>query len=230
MPGAAPTGDDRAGHRERLRRRLLSHGGKALDDYQLLELVLGMAIRRRDTRSLAKQLIGKFGGFAEVIAAEPQRIKEVPGAGEGVVGALKVVEAAMIRALRERTREENVLGGHQAVLDYCRAAMQHLKTERFHVIYLNRKNAVIADETLQEGTVDQTPVYPREVLRRALDLQASAVILVHNHPSGDPSPSPQDIATTRKIVEAAKALEVSVLDHIVIGRRGHWSFREQNML
>jgi len=136
----------------------------------------------------------------------------------------------MIRALRERTRQGNVLGGHQAVLDYCRAAMQHLKTERFHVIYLDRKNVVVADETLQEGTVDQTPVFPREILRRALHLQASSIILVHNHPSGDPSPSPQDIATTRKIVEAAKALEVSVLDHIVIGRRGHWSFREQNML
>ena len=219
-----------AGHRNRLRARLLKGGGDALADYELMELLLFHALPRRDAKPMAKELVGKFGGFARAIAAEPARIREVGGAGDAVVAALKTVEAAMLRALRERMEEKPALANWQAVLDYCKAAMQHNAIEIFRVIYLDRKNRVIADEAQQSGTVDSAPVYPREVVRRALDLGAVSVILAHNHPSGDPTPSRQDIAVTKQVIEAAQPLGIEVHDHLVIGRDGHASFKEMHLI
>jgi DNA repair protein RadC len=219
-----------AGHRRRLRERFLKAGGEALPDYELLELLLFNALPRRDVKPLAKALLARFGSFAEVIAAEPARLREIEGVGDAVVASLKVVEAASHRALRDRVIDRPVIGTWQALLDYCRVAMQHNRIEQFRILFLDRKNVLIADEPQQRGTVDHTPVYPREVVRRALDLGASALVLVHNHPSGDPTPSRQDIETTKQVVEAAKALGIAVHDHIVIGRRGHASFKALGLL
>jgi DNA repair protein RadC len=221
-----------AGHRRRLRERFLKAGGEALPDYELLELLLFNAVPRRDVKPLAKALLARFGSFAEVIAAEPARLREVKGVGKGmgVVAVLKVVEAASHRALRDRVIDRTVIGSWQALLDYCTVAMQHNQTEQFRILFLDRKNVLIADEPHQRGTVDHTPVYPREVVRRALDLGASSLVLVHNHPSGDPTPSRQDIETTNQVVEAAKALGIAVHDHIVIGRHGHASFKALGLL
>ncbi len=229
MAASAPQ-DHRAGHRARLRKRLLEGGPDALQDYELLELVLCAALPRRDVKEIAKNLIGAFGGFAEVIAAEPARLKEIKGVGDTAAAALKAVEAAMHLALRERVVDQDVIGSWQALLDYCKGRMQDEKIEQFRVLYLDRKNVVIADEKQQTGTVDHAPVYPRKVVHRALDLGASALILVHNHPSGDPTPSSQDIETTRKIVEAARALGIAVHDHIIVGRRGHASFKALHLI
>jgi len=227
--GGAPD-DHQAGHRQRLRDRFLKSGGDALPDYELLELLLFTALPRRDVKPLAKALIKRFGGFAAVIAAEPARLRQVTGVGDSVVASLKVVEAATHRALREQVIDRPVLSSWQALLDYCKVAMQHTPTEQFRILFLDRKNVLIADELQQRGTVDHTPVYPREVVRRALDLGASALILVHNHPSGDPSPSREDIETTRRVVEAGKALGIAIHDHIVIGRRDTASFKALGLL
>ena len=229
-PGTGTPRADLAGHRERLRERFLKGGPDALADYELLEMVLFSALPRRDVKPLAKALIERFGSFGQVVAAEPERLKDVRGVGDSVVAALKVVEAAMHRALRERVMKQPVIGSWQALLDYCTASMQHIRTEQFRILFLDRKNTVIADEMQQSGTVDHTPVYPREVVHRALDLGASAVILVHNHPSGDPTPSRQDIDTTRKVIEAGRALGIAVHDHVVIGHRGHVSFRTLGLI
>lgn len=213
------------GHRRRLRDRFLKGGPDALADYELLELLLFSALPRRDVKPLAKRLLAEFGSFAELIAAEPTRLKRIAGVGDAVVAALKVVEAASHRALRDQIIGRPAISSWQALLDYCKAAMQHNKSEQFRILFLDRKNVLIADEVQQSGTVDHTPVYPREVVRRALDLGASSLIMVHNHPSGDPTPSQQDIATTERVVEAGKALGIAVHDHVVIGRTGHVSFK-----
>jgi len=221
---------DQLGHRERLRARFLDGGPDGLPDYELLELVLFGVIRRGDTKPLAKALIKEFGTFERVLAAPPARLKEVPGVGDAVVAGLKVVEAAAIRMARGKTVDQPIIGSWDALLEYCRASMSFRGTEVFRVLFLDRKNRLIADEQQGSGTVDHTPVYPREIVRRALELEASSVILVHNHPSGDPTPSRADIAMTREVEKAAAALGITVHDHLVIGGQDQASFRALGLL
>ena len=221
----APPADDKAGHRSRLRRRFRDGGDDAVPDYELLEMVLFRALPRGDTKPLAKTLLARFGTFAETINAPEERLLEIEGVGERVIDELKLVRAAALRLLRGETMGRQVLGSWQAVIDYCRAAQGFDHKERFRVLFLDKRNQLIADEVQQEGTVDHTPVYVREVLKRALELSATAIILVHNHPSGDPAPSRADIDMTKQIVEAARPLGVAVHDHIIVGRTGHASLR-----
>jgi DNA repair protein RadC len=213
------------GHRERLRSRFLEAGGQALADYEMLEFLLFSAIPRRDVKPLAKKLIDEFGSFAEVISATPKRLKDEGGLSASSVAALKIVEAAAQRLLQQRARGQEVLSSWNAVLDYVRAAQAFAAKEQFRILFLDKKNQVIADEVQQQGTVDHTPVYPREVVKRALELSATAIILVHNHPSGDPTPSQADIEMTRQIAAVAKPLGIALHDHIIVGREGHASLR-----
>lgn len=199
-------------------------------DYELLELVLFGAIPRRDVKPLAKELIEKFKTFDEVIAAPVERLEEINGLGRAAVAQLKVVGAAAQRLARSKVMGRPALSSWSALLEYCSTAMSRREQEEFRVLFLDRKNVLIADELQQRGTIDHTPVYPREIVKRALELGASAVILVHNHPSGDPTPSRADIMMTREIVEAAKALRIAVHDHIVVGRGGHASFKALGLL
>jgi DNA repair protein RadC len=229
-PRAAADNTGPAGHRERLRERFARGGADAMPDYELLELTLFAALPRRDTKPLAKALLARFGSFAEVIAAPRARLLEVKGVGEGVVHHLKIVEAAAHRLAKTRVINRAALSSWTALLDYCTAAMARSQNEEFRVLFLDRKNILIADEVQNRGTVDHTPVYPREIIKRALELSASAVILVHNHPSGDPTPSKADIAMTREVAGAAKALGIAVHDHLVIGRGGHASFKSLGLL
>ena len=219
-----------AGHRMRLRDRFAKGGADAMPDYELLELTLFAALPRRDTKPLAKALLARFGSFAEVIAAPRPRLLEVKGVGEGVVHHLKIVEAAAQRLAKTRVINRPALSSWTALLDYCTAAMARAQNEEFRVLFLDRKNILVADEVQNRGTVDHTPVYPREIIKRALELSASAIILVHNHPSGDPTPSKADIEMTRAIAAAAKALSIAVHDHLVIGRGGHASFKSLGLL
>ena len=218
------------GHRERLRRKLAEKGAAALADYELLELVLFSAVPRADTKPLAKALIKRFGSFAEVVSAEPARLSEVKGTGDAVVGALKVVEAAALELARGKVLDRPLLSTWQALLDYCQSSMSLGKKEQFRILFLDRNNTLVADEMQQEGTVDHTPVYPREVIKRALELGATALILVHNHPTGDPTPSKADIDMTREIAQAGEKLGIVVHDHLVIGRRDHASFKSLGLL
>ena len=227
-PFAAP--DRQSGHRERLRARFLLGGPEAMPDYELLELVLFAAIPRRDVKALAKQLIVRFGSFADAIAAPRERLLEVEGIGGNAVTQLKVIEAAALRLSRSRLIGKPALNSWTAVLDYCTAAMARGTREEFRVLFLDRKNVLIADEVQSTGTVDHTPVYPREIVRRALEVGASAMVLVHNHPSGDPTPSRADIEMTRRIAGAANPLGIAVHDHVVVGRSGHASFKSLGLL
>jgi DNA repair protein RadC len=213
------------GHRARLRERLLQAGSEAVADYELVELVLFRAIPRRDVKPLAKALIARFGSFAEAIAAEPARLAEVAGMSQGAIAEFKIVEAGAKRFAKGVARKRLPVGSFSAVVDYCRTAMAFDAREEFRVLFLDRKNGLIADESQGVGTVDQTPVYPREVVRRALELSATAVILVHNHPSGDPTPSAQDVKMTLDIIAVAQPLGVAVHDHIIVGRDGHASLK-----
>jgi DNA repair protein RadC len=213
------------GHRDRLRQRFRESGGDAVPDYELLELVLFRAIPRQDVKALAKDLVRRFGSFAEVIAAPPARLAEVVGIKEAAITELKIVEAAARRLAKGAIRDRTVLSSWSAVLDYCRTAMAFAEREEFRVLFLDKRNALIADEVQQKGTVDHTPVYPREVVRRALELSATAVILVHNHPSGDPTPSRADIDMTKTIVDIAKPLGIAIHDHVIVGREGHASLK-----
>ncbi|MGI6247154.1 MAG: RadC family protein [Pseudochelatococcus sp.] len=213
------------GHRDRLRARFRDAGADALADYELLELVLFRAIPRRDVKPIAKDLIRRFGSFAEVLSAPERLLAETEGIGPGVVTDLKLIEAAARRLTRGAVAGRSVLDSWTAVLDYCRTAMAFAPKEHFRVLFLDKRNQLIADEEQQRGTVDHTPVYPREVVKRALELSASAVILVHNHPSGDPTPSAADIRMTREIVDIATPLGIAVHDHIIVGRKGHASLR-----
>lgn len=221
----SPSEDLNAGHRRRLKERFLAAGPEALADYELLELVLFSAIPRRDTKPIAKRLIEQFGSFAEAINAPPDRLKEVEGVGESAIVALKLARASALRLMRGDIMFRPALASWNAVLDYCRAAMGFETREQFRILFLDRKNKLIADEVQQEGTVDHTPVYIREVVKRALELSASAIILVHNHPSGDPTPSRADIDMTRQIVEAAKPLGITIHDHLIVGKHGHASLK-----
>src|SRR3712207_1815257 len=213
------------GHRDRLRARFAEAGGDGLPDYELLELVLFRSIPRRDVKPIAKEILKRFGTFAEVLAAPPQRLLEIDGVGESVVIDLKIVEAAARRMAKGAVAKRPVLSSWSAVLDYCRTAMAFSEKEQFRLLFLDKRNALIADEVQQSGTVDHTPVYPREVVKRALELSASALILVHNHPSGDPSPSAADVRMTREIAEVAKPLGIVIHDHIIVGREGHASMK-----
>lgn len=205
-------------------------GADALPDYELLELVLFGVLRQGDTKPLAKALIERFGSFAEVVSAPPEALREVSGAGERVVQTLKLVQAAALRLAKGQVMGRQALSSWAAVLDYCRASMAFEKKEQFRIIFLDRKNVLIADEVQQKGTVDHTPVYPREVIKRALELSATAIILVHNHPSGDPTPSHADIEMTKRIIEAAEKLSIAVHDHIIIGRNGHASLKALRLI
>lgn len=216
---------DHLGHRERLRTRFAETGGEGLADYEFLELLLFRAIPRRDVKPIAKRLIRRFGSFAEVLAAPPHLLTEIDGVGESVALDLKVVEAAGRRLARGSVAKRPVLSSWSAVLEYCRTAMAFADREEFRLLFLDKRNALIADEVQQRGTVDHTPVYPREVVKRALELAATAVILVHNHPSGDPTPSSADISMTRQIIDVAKPLGIAVHDHIIVGREGHASMK-----
>ena len=213
------------GHRARLRKRLHDAGAEALADYELLELVLFRTIPRRDTKPIAKRLIERFGSFAEVIAAPALLLQEVDGVGKATAADLQVLQAVAARMARGAVKRRPVLASWSAVLDYCRAAQAFAEQEQFRVLFLDKRNQLIADEVQQRGTVDHTPVYPREVVKRALELSACAIILVHNHPSGDPTPSHADIQMTKNIVEIAKPLGISVHDHIIVGRDGHASLK-----
>ncbi len=217
-------------HRQRLRARFLAGGANALADYEMMELVLFAAIPRRDVKPLAKTLIATFGGFAEVLSAPAERLMEIDGVGEAVVAQLKIVEAAALRLAKGKVIGKPALSSWAALLDYVTAVMGRSMKEEFRVLYLDRKNILIADEVQSQGTVDHTPVYPREIVKRALELSASAIILVHNHPSGDPSPSRADIQMTREVADAAKALRIAVHDHLVVGRGGTASFKSLGLL
>jgi DNA repair protein RadC len=213
------------GHRERLRRRFREGGADALPDYELLELILFRAAPRRDTKPLAKALIARFGTFAEALNAPEELLREIPGIGEAAITEVKLVRAAALRLMRGEVLERPVLSSWSQVLDYGRASMGFASKEQFRILFLDKRNQIIADEVQQTGTVDHTPVYVREVVKRALELSATAIVLVHNHPSGDPTPSRADIEMTKQIVAAAEPLGVLVHDHIIVGKQGHASFR-----
>lgn len=218
------------GHRERLRKRLLEGGGAELMDHEVIEYLLALAIPRRDTKPLAKQLIAHFGGFSALLTADAEALMNQAGMGETSAAAIKIAQTAALRLISEPVRDMPILSSWQSLLDYLRADMAHLKTERVRTLFLDTKNRLIRDEVASEGSIDQAAIYTREVIRRALDLGAAAVILVHNHPSGDSAPSRQDITMTREIMEAGKRLSIAVHDHIIIGRDGHSSMRSMGLL
>ncbi len=221
---------DHANHRARLRARFMAAGAVALADYELLELVLFRAIPRQDVKPLAKRLLAQFGDFNRVISAPPARLGQVAGAGPAVVQELKIVEAAAHRLAQARVLNRPALTSWSALMDYCRTAMAHRETEQFRILFLDRKNVLVADEEAGRGTVDHVPVYPREVVKRALELNASALILVHNHPSGDPTPSQADIAMTGRISEACAAVGIVLHDHIIVGKERDASFRSLGLI
>ena len=213
-----------------MRERLLAGGGDGMADYELLEMVLFAAMPRGDAKPLAKRLMDRFGGFAEAVCAPPTVLREVDGVGDAAVSSLKVVEAAAQRLARDAVIDRPVLSNWDRLIDYCRVRLARAELEHFRVLFLNRKNVLIADEEQQRGTVDHTPVYPREVVKRALELGATAIIMVHNHPSGDPEPSRGDIEMTRTIREIALKLDIQLHDHIIVSRKGHRSFKAMGLL
>ena len=217
-------------HRKRLRERFLAGGGAAVADYELLELVLFRAIPRQDVKPLARHLLTEFGSFSDVLSAPAERLKTVTGVGDAVLTELKIVEATAHRLAQARVLDRPAISGWQALVDYCRTTMSRRETEQFRILFLDRKNMLIADEAQADGTVDHVPVYPREVVKRALELNASALILVHNHPSGDPQPYDTDIAVTRQIEAAAKTLSITLHDHLIIGAQDKFSFRSAGYL
>jgi DNA repair protein RadC len=212
------------GHRERLKERFRK-AADSLQDYEFLELLLFPVRPRIDTKPLAKQLLERFGNFSEVLGAPESQLLEVEGVGEAVVHYLKMVKAAAERFRKSEMVQRPALDSWKSVIDYCMAAMAYEPIEQFRILFLNKRNQLIADEVQQRGTVDHTPVYPREVVKRALELSSTAIILVHNHPSGDPTPSNADIQMTKQVVEIAKPLGILVHDHIIVGKGGHASFR-----
>ena len=218
------------GHRERLRTRLREAGANAIADYELLELVLFRAIPRRDVKPLAKALIARFGSFAEVIAARPERLAEIEGMSAASINEFKIIEASAQRFAKGAVKKRLPLGSWREVVDYCRTAMAFSEREEFRILFLDKRNGLIADEVQGAGTVDHTPVYPREVVRRALELSATALVLVHNHPSGDPTPSTADVKMTLDIIAVATSLGVTVHDHLIVGRDGHTSLKALRLM
>ncbi|MCC8967179.1 MULTISPECIES: RadC family protein [Bradyrhizobium] len=218
------------GHRERLRERFYTAGPDALTDYELLEMALFAAIPRRDTKPLAKALLKKFGSFAEVVHAPVARLREVDGVKDASINQIKLLAAAAGRIAKGEIKRNIALSSWNDVIDYCRTGMAFADKEQFRLLFLDKRNQLIADEVQQTGTVDHTPVYPREVIKRALELSATALILVHNHPSGDPTPSQADIQMTKAIVDIAKPLGIAVHDHIIVGKNGHTSFKGMKLI
>ncbi|MET0221198.1 MAG: DNA repair protein RadC [Tardiphaga sp.] len=218
------------GHRERLRERFRSVGADALSDYELMELVLFRALPRRDVKPLAKALIGKFGSFAETVHAPDGRLREVGGLGEAAITEIKLVAAASSRVAKGQLKAKTVLSSWATVIDYCRTAMAFADKEQFRILFLDKRNQLIADEVQQVGTVDHTPVYPREVVKRALELSATAIIMVHNHPSGDPTPSQADVQMTKAVIDVSGPLGISVHDHIIVGKHGHASLKGMKLI
>jgi len=221
---------DGAGHRARLRQKLADNGGDALLDHELIEYLLALAIPRRDTKPLAKLLLREFGGIGGLMSADWAAIARVPGMGDTSVAAIKIVQATALRMLRNDVAARPVLGSWQALLDYLRADMAYLGVERVRVLHLNSRNMLIRDDHMGDGSIDQAAIYTREVIRRAIDLGSAALILVHNHPSGSPEPSRQDIEVTRQIIDAGKRLGISVHDHVIIAAQGHVSLRAKGLL
>jgi len=219
-----------ADHRKRLRHRFLSGGAAAMPDYEILELTLFRAIPRQDVKPLARLLIETFGDLNGVLSAPIKRLEKVKGVGPAVALELKIMETVTHRMARAKVMQRHVISSWDSVLDYCHTVMSHRDTEQFRVLFLDRKNVLIADEAQGNGTVDHVPVYPREVVKRALELNASALILVHNHPSGDPTPSPEDISMTQQINDAANALGITLHDHLIIGRSRELSFKSQGLI
>jgi DNA repair protein RadC len=224
------TSHDASGHRARLRKRLFEGGPEALLEHELVEYLLALALPRRDTKPLAKKMIADFGGFGPLLAADADTIMRRCGVTENVAAAIKIAQASAIRLLKAEVEGQHVLGSWQALMDYLKVDMGFLPIERVRVLYLNAKNALVRDHLLSEGSVDEAAVYVREVIRGAVDTHATAMILVHNHPSGDPQPSRQDIQLTREIVEAARPLRIQVHDHVIVGSRGHYSMREKGLI
>ena len=218
------------GHRQRLRTRLLEQGGDTLADYEVLEMLLFPANRRGDTKPLAKSLLKRFGSVAEVLTAPAERLREIDGIGDGAVAALKIVETAARRLTHDHVRKRPLMGSFKEVITYCRTTIGFSEREIFRVLFLDKRNGLIADEIQGEGTIDHTPVYPREVIRRALELGATAIILAHNHPSGDPTPSAADIRMTQQIAVIAETMGISVHDHLIVGRHGHTSFKSLQLI
>lgn len=219
-----------SGHRARLRHRILTGQGNGLHDHELVEYLLALSIPRRDTKPLAKQLIEEFGGFSRLLTSDADALKNVPGMGEASVAALKIVQLAALRLISEPVRTQPILSSWQALLDYLRADMAHLAHERVRILHLDSKNRLIRDELVSEGSIDQAAIYTREVIKRALELGSAAIILVHNHPSGDSTPSRQDIAITKDICAAGRMLGIAVHDHIIISKEGHTSFRSKGLI
>jgi len=222
--------DSRHGHRARLRERFLKSGGAGMPEYELLELILMLAIPRRDVKPLAKKLIAHFGDYASVLAAETEALRAVDGLGDVAIAAIKSVQASAIYLTRSAVRAKPMLSNWTAVAAYLQSAMARLPREQFRLLFLDTKNSLIADEALSDGTIDQTAVYPREIIRRALEVDASAIILVHNHPSGDPSPSQMDISMTKDVADACSKVGIKVHDHIIIGKFGQTSFKQQGLI
>ncbi|MGD1955433.1 MAG: DNA repair protein RadC [Sphingomonadales bacterium] len=228
--GAKSPDNPNAGHRARLRDKLLTRGADALADYELLELILAIAIPRRDVKPLSKTLMKTFGSLAEVMHADISRLKKVSGLGETSIAVLKTMQAAAVRITKDQMMDRPVLSGWNAVVDYLRASTAYREREVFRVLFLDQKNILIADEVLNEGTINHAPIYPREIMRHALELGATAIILCHNHPSGDPTPSRQDIAATRDIIEVGRKLNVKVHDHVIVGKQGCQSMKSMGLI
>jgi len=225
-----PTTPHYHGHRTRLRQRFIENGANTLNEYEILELILFRAIPRKDTKPLAKSLLNKFGNFAEVINAPDIRLKEVDGVGDAVVGEIKLIGAAALLLMQSGLVKKEVLSSWKSLIQYCKASMAYQQREQFRIIFLDKNNQILSDEVQSEGTIDHTPVYVREVLKRALDTGASAIILVHNHPSGDPVPSNADIKMTKQLIDALQKVSILVHDHIIVGREGHASMGELNLI
>ena len=219
-----------SGHRQRLRERFVNGGPEALQDYELLELILFMAIPRRDVKPLAKDLLNRFGSLPELLNAPYEDLIKVKGISENTATALLAVTATARRMMKKELINKPVLNSWTRLMDYCHATMAHEKKEHFRILFLNKKNELIGDEIQQSGTVDHTPAYPREIMKRALEFGATALILVHNHPSGDPKPSEADIIMTKQIVNAAQTFDITIHDHVVISRNGYTSFRNEGLL
>jgi len=229
-PAPKPVATSAEGHRARMRGKLLTAGPEALLDHELLEMQLFLALPRRDTKPIARALLARFGSFGNVISARPEELRQIEGLGEAGIAALKTVQAAALRLMRQEVRDQPLLNNWDSLLAYLQAAMAREATEQFRILFLDSRNRLIADEAQARGTVNHTPVYPREVVKRALELQATALILVHNHPSGDPTPSGADIEMTGEIKQAATTLGIAVHDHLIIGNGRHLSFRREGLL
>ncbi len=231
LPGSpAPPVVGADGHRERMRARILAGQGETMADYELLEMVLFIALPRVDTKPLAKALIARFGSYSAVIAAPPEELVQVKGIGESAVATLKVVQLAAQRLARAEVLERPVLNNWDRLMDYLHAVLARERVEQFRVLFLDTRNRLLADEAQAKGTVNHTPVYPREVVKRALELKATALILVHNHPSGDPTPSRDDLEMTQEVKRAAMALSIVLHDHVIVGNGTWLSFRREGLL